>query len=246
MSTVPTTPTPARLKLVAYLRVSTDVQAEHGLGLDVQRQAIRSWAKAAGHRIVAWHADEGVSGSNGLDRRMGLLDALAALKAHQAAGVVVYRLDRLARDLIVQETLLAEVRRLGADVHSTSPAEAAYLVDDPDDPSRRLIRQVLGAVSEYERAMITLRLRAGRRLKAERGGYGGGGVPYGRRAEDRALVADHDEAEAVTMMAQLRAAGASYRTICAALAAAGHQPRRGGSWQPAVVRRVLLRQAVAA
>ena len=60
----------------------------------------------------------------------------------------VYRLDRLARDLIVQETVLAEVKRLGGEVFSTSAAEAGYLSDDPDDPSRKLIRQVLGAVAE--------------------------------------------------------------------------------------------------
>ena len=48
---------------------------------------------------------------------------------------------------------------MGAEVFSTSDAEQGYLQDDPSDPSRKLIRQVLGAVAEYERAMIRLRLR---------------------------------------------------------------------------------------
>jgi DNA invertase Pin-like site-specific DNA recombinase len=78
-------------------------------------------------------------------------------------GVVVYRLDRLARDLIVQETLLAEVWRMGREVFSTSAAEQGYLADDPHAPSRKLIRQVLGAVNEYERSMIShYRLAAGK------------------------------------------------------------------------------------
>src|SRR2546426_9291882 len=52
------------MNVVAYLRVSTDRQAEEGLGLDVQKHAIRAWAKQHGNRIVAWARDEGVSGSN--------------------------------------------------------------------------------------------------------------------------------------------------------------------------------------
>jgi hypothetical protein len=55
---------------------------------------------------------------------------------------------------------------MGRERFSTSPSESAFLRDDPTDPSRALIRQVLGAVSEYERKMITVRLRAGRARKA--------------------------------------------------------------------------------
>lgn len=148
------------MNVVVYLRVSTDRQAEEGLGLEVQEQAIRAWAREHRHRVVLWARDEGVSGSNGFDSRTGLADALEALRSHQSGGPVVYRLDRLARDLVLQEQLLADIRRIGGDVYSTSSAEASYLTDDPEDPSRKLIRQVLGAVNEYERAMIALRLRS--------------------------------------------------------------------------------------
>ena len=123
------------MKIVAYLRVSTDRQAEEGLGLEVQEQTIRSWARTQGHRVALWTRDEGVSGSDGLDRREGLADALRALKERRAEGLVVYRLDRLARDLVLQEQLLADVRRMRSEVFSTSAAEASYLGDDPDDPS---------------------------------------------------------------------------------------------------------------
>jgi DNA invertase Pin-like site-specific DNA recombinase len=125
------------------VRVSTDKQAEHGFGLDVQERAVKALARQHGHRLVGIHRDEGVSGSNGLDARVGLADALAAVRARKADGVVVPRLDRLARDLVLQETLLAEVRRLGGQVYSCSDGEAGVLADDPADPSRRLIRQVL-------------------------------------------------------------------------------------------------------
>ena len=102
------------MKVVAYTRVSTDKQAEEGLGLDVQRDAIRAWAKSLGHKVVDWTSDEGVSGSNGLDDRTGLFDAFNTIRTGRAKGLVIYRLDRLSRDLIVQEQLLAELWRLGA------------------------------------------------------------------------------------------------------------------------------------
>jgi DNA invertase Pin-like site-specific DNA recombinase len=181
------------VKLIAYLRVSTDKQAEEGLGLEVQERAIRRWARAEGHRIAFVCRDEGVSGSNGLESRLALADAFDLIGKGTAQGLVVYRLDRLARDLVIQEQLLGDVRRMGAAVFTTSAAEAGYLVDDPDDPSRKLIRQVLGAVAEYERAMTALRMRAGKLRKRERGGYIGGAPPYGKRAQAGTLVADEVE-----------------------------------------------------
>jgi len=149
--------------------------------------------------------------------------------------------DRLARDLVLQEQLLADVRRHGADVFSTSAAEASYLTDDPDDPSRKLIRQVLGAVNEYERAMIALRLRSGRRRKHDNGGYAYGSPPYGSRAQGRTLVEHPDEQAALRRMHELRRDGRSYRAIAATLQAEGHHPKRGSLWYPMTVRQILVR-----
>ncbi len=236
------------MRVIGYVRVSTDRQAERGLGLEVQEQALRKWAKANDHRLVGVCRDEGVSGSNGLGSRMGLADALELVRDGRAKGVVVYRLDRLARDLIVQEQVLAEVRRLGGEVLSTSGAEAGYLEDDPDDPSRKLIRQVLGAVSEYERSMVALRLRAGRQRKAERGGFAYGSPPYGFRAAkgdkgESVLVADTDEQATLARIAELHNAGASLRSIASTLEAEGHKPKRTKSvrWHPESLRRIVAR-----
>lgn len=232
------------MRVVAYLRVSTDRQAEEGNGLDIQRDAIRAWAKAAGHRVARYYTDDGVSGSNGLESRVALPEAMAHVRDSDGkiAGLVVYRLDRLARDLIVQETLLAELRRMGAHVFSTSAAEAEFLEDDPDDPARRMIRQVLGAVAEYERAMIALRLRSGRQSKAARGGYAGyGSPPYGWRAEGRELVRVPNEQAALELIREQHAAGASLREIGRALEAAGHRPKRGERWHPQALARIVAR-----
>jgi DNA invertase Pin-like site-specific DNA recombinase len=227
------------VKVIAYIRVSTGKQAEEGLGLDIQEQAIRTWAKAHRHKIAAVIADEGVSGVKELDDRPGLAEALAMVRDGSVTGICVARLDRLARDLVLQEQLLAEFRRHGADVFTTSAGEAGYLTDDPDDPSRRLIRQVLGAVSEYERSMIALRLRAGRRRKAEKGGYAYGSPPLGWRAERGQLVVDDAEAEALARIAELNHDGASLREIAGVLTDEGHRTKRGAHWHPQTVARAL-------
>lgn len=229
------------MRLLAYTRVSTDRQAEEGYGLDVQEQSVRRWARAQGHRLVRVIREEGVSGT--MADRPGLTEMFAALKAGEAVGVVVPRLDRLARDLVVQESLLAELWRGGWSAHSALASEAHYLTDDGDDPSRTLIRHVLGAVAQHERSTIKLRLAAGRRRKGDTGGYAYGAPPLGFRAEGGALVPDEREAAVLARMRELRAAGASLRQIGATLTQEGHHPKRGSVWHPASIARVLNRDA---
>ena len=231
------------MKIVGYVRVSTATQVEDGFGLAIQKTALRAWCKANSHKLVAILCDEGVSGAKELEDRPGLADALGMLRDKQAQGIVVPRLDRLARDLIVQETVLAEIRRIGGTAFSTSPAEASYLTDDPDDPSRKMIRQVLGAVAEYERSMVVLRLRNGRRRKAQMGGYASGAPAFGFEARDKALVESETEQATVKRIEELRDSGLSLRSICATLESEGRMSKRGSSWQPMAIKRVLDRMA---
>jgi DNA invertase Pin-like site-specific DNA recombinase len=222
--------------------VSTDRQAEEGTGLGVQLDTIREWASAHSHKLTKPYSDEGVSGTNELAHRPALADAMMLLRQHKADGIVVYRLDRLARDLVLQEQLLREFRRLGADLYSTSEAENAYLVDDPKDPSRKMIRQILGVVSEYERSMIALRLRSARDRKALNGGYAGFGSPaYGLRSEGGELVAVADEQVTIRRIKSLRDEGKSIRETIAILDADGISPKRGGTWHPTTISRILNR-----
>lgn len=230
------------MRLCAYTRVSTEGQVE-GFGLDVQRDSIRGWIKANGHTVPrgCWFTDEGVSGT--LAERDGLGDVLDAIRERRVEGVILPRLDRLARDVIVQEQLLAEIWRMGGHVLSCSATEASYLSDDPDDPGRKLMRQMLGAVNSYEREMISLRLRKGRQRKASAGGYAFGAPPFGQRAEAGQLVADSREMEAVRAALALRRSGRSLREIGTALEEAGYPSKRGGAWHPVTVSRLIERHS---
>jgi DNA invertase Pin-like site-specific DNA recombinase len=229
------------MRIVVYLRVSTDKQAEQGQGLDVQEDVCRAWIREHGHRLVAIEADEGRSGTDALADREGLAGALAAIRDGTAQGLVIYKLDRLARDLILQEQLIREIRHAGGDIFTTSAGESGYLADEPGDPSRKLIRQILGAVSEYERSMIVLRMQAGRAMKARQGGYAYGAPRYGQRADRGELVQDPAELQVITRMARDRAQGASLRDIANMLNTEGITGSRGRPWHPATVSRVLSR-----
>lgn len=233
------------MQLVAYTRVSTDRQAERGNGLDVQRATIKQWAKANDHTVSQWATDEGVSGSNGLDSRVGLFDAVAAVQDGTVEGLVVYKLDRLARDLILQETILGMIWKNGAHVYSTMSGEDNLLdpAGDAEDPSRRMTRQILGAVAEYERATIRLRLRSGKLAKRARGGYIGGQVPFGYRlGEDGILVPAEAERAAIERMISLRNQGRSLQAICDVLTEEGFTPKGGGRWHTAVVGKIIRRE----
>lgn len=236
----------ATKRLAAYMRVSTDTQAEQGFGLPIQADTIAKWAKNKKHTTAQWHEDAGQSGANGIEHRPGLAHALEAVRRGEVQGIVVARLDRLARDLVLQEQLLAEVKRLGGRVYSCSDGEDAYLQDDPGDPSRKLIRQVLGAVAEYERGMIRLRLAAGIDRKRAEGGYYGGQPPYGWRAEGGELVIDPAQYAQIELMLAARAQGASLAEIALLLNRLEVPTKHGGRWQKNTIRRILAHPRVVA
>jgi len=231
------------MRYAVYLRVSTDGQAEGGQGLEIQEAACRAWLRSGRHRLVEVCTDAGRSGAADVGHRPGLAHALALVDADLADGVLVYRLDRLARDMILQEQVLAELHRRGKELHSCSPAEDEHLVNAPDDPTRALVRQILGAVAGYERQVVRMRLMAGRERKRLSGGFAGGGVPYGWASERGELVPVPAEQEALRMMRSLHRAGRSYRAIAAALEARQITSRApSGKWSPNTIWGIIKRE----
>lgn len=230
---------PVPMRIVAYLRVSTDRQADEGFGLEVQEQAIRAWARGQG-RIVAVCKDR-VSGSTDAIDRPGLAQALGLVQSRKADAIVVARIDRLARDLVLNEWVRAEIVRAGGELRSVSSHEDIYLRHDPDDPTGTLVRQILGAIAQYERSMIRLRMQAGKELKRRAGGYAGGKPPYGWRAVDGQLVVDLDEQREIRRMKAWRKRGISYREIAERLNDDLIPSRTGSVWMGNTVRRIVNR-----
>lgn len=152
------------MKAFCYLRVSGRGQIE-GDGFDRQLLACQQYAAANSVDIADVFKEEGVSGTKELEDRPALSELFAALEENGIKTVIVEKMDRLARDLLIQETIVADMQKHGYTLISTAEPDLCS-----QDPSRVLIRQIFGALAQYDRAMITLRLRGARqRLKAKQG-----------------------------------------------------------------------------
>lgn len=232
------------MDLIAYLRVSSREQVD-GFGLDVQERQCRMWAKANSHRIVGVYRDAGVSGNKDLADRPGLSAAIDQLRPPpRATGLIVAKLDRLARALHVQESVLQVVWRAGASVFTADAG--AVLEDDPDDPMRTFVRQVVGGVAQLERSLIAKRMRDGRNAKRAAGRHAVGQYRYGQRGEgkgrDRDAADNPDEMIVVDRIVSLRANTVSYKRIAEQLDAEGLRPRRAATWSAMTVRNIALRE----
>src|SRR5690606_19432930 len=181
------------------------------------------------HELVALHIDAGMSGTLPVEERPGLASALGAVRSGEVDGLVVRDLDRLAREVTVQEAVLAELWKRD-DVEVWSATNGLVQRDDPDDPMRTAMRQMMGVFAGLDRRMLVKRMRDGRKAKAARGGRPVGAPPYGYAAVAGELVPIPAEQDALRLIRRLHKRGESTRQIAAALAAdpQRYPTKRGG------------------
>ena len=127
-----------------------------------------------------------LSGTKELADRKGLATLLDMLESNGLNLVLVECADRLARDLVVGEVILGQFRDLGVKVVATNSGTDLTACDD--DPTRVLIRQVLGAVSQFDKSVTVLKLRAARGRVRRRNGRCEGRKPYGTRPGEQRVV----------------------------------------------------------
>ncbi len=211
-------------KAFAYLRVSGRGQLE-GDGFTRQLAAIKKHAIAKGIKIVRIFREEGISGTKDLENRPALQDLLVALHSNGTKLVLVERLDRLARDLMIQESIIADMKRHGFEIVSVAEPDLCS-----DDPSRTLMRQMLGAFAQYERAIIVQKLRGARQRSRAKTGRCEGRKPFGTRP---------GESEVIDRMKALREGGMAVDKIAATLNEEHAKPRAGERWYPTSVYRIL-------
>lgn len=236
----------ADMKLAIYARTST----HNGAGsdsLDAQVSACQAWALSNGHEVAAVYRDDALSGALDVSARPGLEAALVAIDSDEADGLVVHRPDRLARELHVQEAALAHAWASGDHVRVFEAAEGEEIKrDDPNDPQRRFLRQVMGAAAELERGLIRARLHGGRRRKQERGGYVGGPrlhPKYGYRLEQGEYVPAPEQQRVIEEIWRLRTTHATYAEIADTLNRRGERAPSGEAWYPMTVMRIFQRES---
>ena len=224
-------------KAIGYLRVSSAAQAKDGRdGFPRQREAIRAYCAGKRIELVEEHEDAGVSGTVPLVGREGLSRALERCGELGATMLVVEKADRLGRDLIVSEMAVRAFADVGVSIVTADTGE--NITEAGNDPSRKLIRQVLNAVAEYERSALVAKLRAARERKKRNGGHAVGCYRFGEHPERP------QEAETLARIRELRRCGQGRRKptladLAATLNAEGRESRTGRPWTLAMVRDTL-------
>lgn len=213
-----------------YLMVSGLAQVD-GQGFDRQLSACEKYARDNGIEIAHVYREEGVTGKSELDNRPALQQLIADLLSNGTRLVLIERLDRLARDLIIQESILRDMERKGVQFISVAEPDLCSA-----DPTRTLIRQILGAFFEYERKAIVSKLADARnRIKAKTGRCEGV-KPFGRDP------ARPEEAATLRAMLTLDEMGRKADSIAEELYEFGHRSRAGKPIRSSTIRKILKRE----
>lgn len=218
------------MRLIEYHRVSTEEQAESGLGLLAQARATSGYIMAhefKGYRSAGVHVDEGVSSRLPLDQRPALVSALVRIAAGEADGIVAMKLDRFCRSVAEIDYLM----RAANDPKTGGFALIAMdLGVDTSTAGGKLVARVLAAVAEWERDTISERTKLALAEKAAQG------IRLGRPREIPDSV--------VELCHKLKTGEhLSYAAIAQRLTAQGLRPPRGGAWSRYTVASLLSRRS---
>ncbi len=220
-------------KGISYLRVSGKGQVD-GDGFPRQREKVAKYAKRERINLVGEYLDEGISGTSELADRPGLAALLDRVETNGVKTILVENASRLARDLMVQELILHQFRQIKVRVIETDGGND-LTVDSDTDPTAKLIRQILGAVSEFDKNVTVLKLRAARERIRAAGGRCEGRKPFGSTPI---------EAEALKRLKALarkprNGPGRSMQQIASELNGERHRTRSGKPWNRGTVWAIL-------
>lgn len=228
------------MKVFSYIRVSGVGQVDKD-GPVRQAETIKLFCAKHSLDILADFKEEGVSGTiDGMDRPK-FADMVSRIDLLQKAGeplllveaIVVERMDRLARDLMVSEFLLRECRQRGIKVFCADQGELVDMACEDGDPTRTMLRQILGAIAQWDKSVTVKKLRAARQRHRLEGHPCEGRKPYGYHAEEKKVL---------EMVKEFRAKGLSYDKIVWELNSEGIRTREGKAWNKGTLFNVATRR----
>jgi len=213
--------------VVAYVRVSSDGQ-ENGDGFTRQLAAIHGYAEKNGCQIIQVFK-EVKTGTSDAAERPAMSEMIEFLREHrECTTAVIEKLDRLARDVVIQEGIIGKFLGLNLTVVSTCEPDLCS-----NDPSRVFVRQILGAVAQLDRSLIVAKLKSARERKKAETGRCEGQKPYGMKDGERATLE--------LMRTYRNHHGKCDAHIADLLNTGGIKPRTGKKWYPATVAKILNR-----
>lgn len=223
------------MKILAYLRVSTDQQAESGAGLAAQLDACNKWAADNKRIISKIYTDDGISGSAPLDQRPALMELINDLKKGDI--ILVAKRDRLARGKVMGFLDWMIVEKNKARILS---CVGEGTDGEKDDPMSYMLQGMTDLFAGFERLLIKSRTKAALRAKKARGERVGH-IPFGYQlAQDgKQLVVNESEQDILRQMRELQSEGLSIRKIATELNQRKAFNRGNSQWNNASVHRML-------
>lgn len=218
--------------VVGYVRVSTMNQAENGAGLAIQKKRIAEFCNGKGFKLARFYEERGISGA--VRDRPALLSLLKDCEAGRIKRVVVFRHDRLAREITIAIWIETQLKKYDIELNSVSDPDL-----DTSDPLQAAFRNIIHVFSQLEKELIVFRLREGRIDSAENGKKACGALPFGYTKAGDILEINLRESEFVEKIFRWAAKGSSYSKIAENLNKAGLFTRRGKPFQIESVKYIL-------
>ena len=214
-------------KVFVYLRVSTPGQID-GYGFDRQEETCRDFARKAGYEIIGVFREEGISGAKDKTERPAFQEMMTAILANGVKTVLVESMDRLARELRIQETLLIYLASKGVGLISARTGENVTEAIQ-GDPLRKALIQMQGVFSELEKNQLARRLRKGREKAKQEKGKCEGRKPYGETPEEQKIV---QRIRAMRRTRKNKTPGMTLQEIADRLNGEGIKTKDGKTWTP--------------
>jgi DNA invertase Pin-like site-specific DNA recombinase len=211
-------------KAVAYIRVSSDEQAEAGVSLDAQAAKLRAYSQVRGLELVEVISDPAVSGHTPLGERAGGRRLLGLVEAGTVEHVLAVKLDRLFRNALNCLQLVEIWSRQGVGLHILDMGGNAV---DTSSAMGKMFLTMAAGFAEMERNLMAERTKAA--LERERGERLGGHLPYGYEvvAGSKLLLESEADKKLMARAKRLQRQGLSVRAIAEKLAREGYVTRRG-------------------
>ena len=223
------------MKLIGYIRVSSEGQADN-TSLEDQQDRINAYCTALNHELIGTYQDVQSGGKS--ENRKGLQTAIADVLAGKADGIIVLKLDRLAR-------LASDVLTL-IDKQLQPNNKALVIIDinmDTSTPTGKLVLTMLAGVAEFEKSQINERTKNGKKARAKTSPYANGGAPkFGCKADNKNLIADDKEQEIINIIKRHYKSGKSQRQIAEYLNKQGILSKQGKQWSSTTIGRILDRE----
>jgi DNA invertase Pin-like site-specific DNA recombinase len=203
-------------KAVGYMRTSSISNVGNDKDSDKrQRQAISIFAKQSGYMIVDYWYDAAISGADPITDRPAFTDMLRHIQTYNIKTIIIESADRLARDLLIQLTTHDLLKGMGVQLIAANAPD--YFIEET--ATAVLVRQMLGAIAQFQKTQIVSQLAAARNRKRALTGRCGGNRPITDIAPDAVEMAKY--------LSRKRKRKLSLAKIALKLAEAGYLSKKG-------------------